>query len=78
MNYEIEQALRQKADNYKVYELESEIRQLKSKNTELQYKIERALSQLNNYQNVIIRLIQILDENEVDPNFSLNELINQL
>lgn len=64
MNYEIENALRNKVDNWEINSLKQRVDQLANDNRDLQEKLSRTNSKLQNHYSAINRLIQILIESD--------------
>jgi flagellar capping protein FliD len=65
MNYEIQQALSRKVDDYQFNVLRQEVDNLKSENRALSQKLGKAEAKLHNHYNAIEKLIQIMiDSNQ--------------
>jgi len=65
MNYELESKLRDKADNWRVDNLQSEIRSLKNEVDELRKTIGRNESRMSNQIYVIRQLVQVIIDNKL-------------
>jgi len=65
MNYDVEQALRQKVDNYLFHNLEGEIRRLKDDVHTLEQKVSGHERSISNLHEILLGLIMAL-ENDVD------------
>ena len=77
MNYELEGKLRDKADSWKVYELENQIRHLKSEIDDLKAKNDYWQGKFNNVFRAIEELTNLLAYNNFDDNI-LNNVKNLL
>lgn len=62
MNYEVQQALDRKVDEWKFNALQGDIAHLKSENNELKHKIDHAEGNLRNHYLAIEKLINLLLE----------------
>jgi peptidoglycan hydrolase CwlO-like protein len=73
MNYEVQEALRKKADEWEVSALKSQVSELKSEIHQLTEKINYAKNRMENQYRAIDMLIQFIIEKDLLP-----ENINQL
>jgi hypothetical protein len=64
MNYEVQQALGSKVDQWQFNALHQEVESLKRENHELRDKLGNAEERLRNHYSAIERLIQLLVESE--------------
>lgn len=65
MNYEVQQALSRKVDEWKFHALEQKVDSLERDNRELSTRIGNAEAKLSNHYAAIERLIQLIAENNV-------------
>lgn len=71
MNYEIQQALGNKADKHEINRLNEEIRQLRNENRNLEENLNKAKYSIQNHYSALEQLIQIMIDSELfeDDNF---------
>lgn len=80
MNHEIQQALRDKADNWKVQNIENEVFKASREIREVDKEVEKLKNIISNQSEVIRQLITFLiEENKNDNNYNnLTSLKQQL
>lgn len=79
MNYEIENALRNKADKWELDALREPIDNLKSKNEQLENQVRDLQNRLNNINDTFTSLVQILIEsNQFNESNQIYELTRYL
>jgi predicted nucleic acid-binding Zn-ribbon protein len=66
IRYEIEQALRQKADMYEIHTLKSEIDKLKNANYDLEQKLTGLQNSISNIRETILGIIDTIQEENMD------------
>jgi len=80
MNYEIQQALSNKADKHEVNRLNDEIRHLKNENSDLKENLNRAKSSLQNHYSALEQLIRIMVDSDLfkenDSLFNIRQYLN--
>ena len=76
MNYEVQQALGRKVDDWRFHALESKVSGLEHDNRELSRQVSTLEGNIRNHYQAIERLLQILSEKELfaDESNSLIEL----
>jgi predicted component of type VI protein secretion system len=72
MNYDVQEALRRKVDDYQFHALEQKVGHLENENRELTRALDNAKGRLENQYRAIDSLIQMMIEREVNPEISYN------
>ena len=67
MNYEIENAINKKVDNWEFHALSQKADRLESENRQLAEKLGRVESKLQNHYSAIEQLIQLIIDRELLP-----------
>ena len=75
MNYEIESKLREKADNWKVFNLEQKVDSLSRELSDLKSEKERLKVKIDNQSQAIFDIIQILVEKDTTGEYT-SQLVN--
>lgn len=77
MQHEVQQALGQKADNWKVNSLEQQLNDYKYKITDLEKGLGNAVGRINNLTNIVQQSIDII-MNDISEKPYTNELLMKI
>jgi len=78
ISYEVQNALNRKADDWKVQNLENQIRSLETENRDLQGHFNRIKGEWEGLREVVLQLIDTLSEREEDDMFNRLQQLRHL